>query len=471
MSNGKKTDLFDLTAGVPEIVGEIRPTPKFADRISKRVIAVVLVFLGVLVFIFLLSLDNMDKKKAPPPEIVAEKGALNKEDDGGVPKELLEGKGAGLTGASVVGGLSQTSLVMPSMPNMSGLLPATGIGGVPSLGGSIPPSSGMIPKEPEAGVASAPPLTPEQQAVNQAKQERLVRMALAKTSGISGKSYDIDSSGVGVAASGGASSEMPPGMAEALAMAKNAAAAQTPGGSAKAQGEQDEKLDFVKSAAKDDRGYHPHMAIPALSANEVKTGAFIPLALEQAINSDLPGQISARVTEAVYDSITGCRLLIPAMSKVVGKYDSKVALGQGRMLVVWNSLIFPDGAELNLGGMQGYDTSGQAGLQSDVDNHYLRLFGLTFGMSMVTAAVQLSIPQPNPGANGAAAPQTPSQVISSSLAQQYGQLGSQILNKYMAVQPTLRNFQGERFVIMVPQTILFEKVWNNRCKARDASTL
>jgi type IV secretory pathway VirB10-like protein len=153
------------------------------------------------------------------------------------------------------------------------------------------------------------------------------------------------------------------------------------------------------------------------------------------------------------------------MSKVVGRYDSKVALGQGRMLVVWSSMIFPDGAELNMGSMQGYDTAGQAGLKSDVDNHYLRLIGLTFGMSMIGAGVQLSIPQPNSGINGAIAPQTPAQLIATSMAQQYGQLGSQLIGKHMAVQPTLRNFAGERFMVMVPHTIVFNKVWRNRCTA------
>lgn len=185
------------------------------------------------------------------------------------------------------------------------------------------------------------------------------------------------------------------------------------------------------------------------------------MTLEQGINSDLPGQITARVTEDVYDSVTGCLLLIPAMAKGVGKYDSKIALGQGRMLVAWNSMVFPDGAELNLGGIQGYDTSGAAGLESDVDNHYWRLFGLTFGLSMITAGVQSSVPQQTNNTNTP----TTGQTIATALAQQYGNLGSQIIGKYMAVQPTLRNFAGERFVLMVPRTIVFKKVWRNRCAA------
>lgn len=235
------------------------------------------------------------------------------------------------------------------------------------------------------------------------------------------------------------------------------------GSSGPGDGDQERKTDFLAKMAKESQDYHPHAAVPARSKNEIKTGSFIPMVLEQSINSDLPGQITARVTEDVYDSITGCRMLIPAMSKVVGRYDSKVAIGQGRMLIAWNSLIFKDGAELNLAGLQGYDTSGQAGLESDVDNHYWRLFGLTFGLSMITTGVQLSVPQPNPSSNGAPAPVSPAQTIAASLSQQYGTLGSQIIAKYMAVQPTLRNFTGERFIVMVPRTIVFNKVWRSRC--------
>jgi type IV secretory pathway VirB10-like protein len=221
--------------------------------------------------------------------------------------------------------------------------------------------------------------------------------------------------------------------------------------------------DFIKNSAKGDRGYHNHIAKPPVSKNEVKKGSFIPMTLETSINSDLPGLVSARVTEDVYDSISGCRLLIPAMSKVVGRYNSQIAMGQGRMLIVWNSLIFPNGDELDMGAMQGYDTSGQSGLESDVDNHYWQKFGVTLGLSMITSGVQLSVPQPTQSANGTTSPLTNSQIVATALTQQFGTLGAQIISKYMAIQPTLRNYAGERFVVIVPNTIVFINEHRNRC--------
>ncbi|HJV75106.1 MAG TPA: TrbI/VirB10 family protein [Noviherbaspirillum sp.] len=469
--NAKANDPFDLNAGVPGIQGDMRPKPKFADRISKRVLVAAMAFVGVLVVVFLVALDHMDEKKTPQAEEKKEATPTKDAENNKVPEELTgEASGKGENGKQP----APTSLVA-STPQ----IPATVLGtnstagaGVPAIqgghgaAGAIPPSAnasganqqGAIP--PETGKVK--PLTPEQQAADQEKLDRLTRMKQAKATGLAGKTFDLDDGPKSGSKAGVPDFSATSGLVEA---AKKASASgqqvQTSGG-----GEQDEKLDFIKSSAKEDRSYHPHMSVPPLSPNEVKAGVAVPMILEQGINSDMPGQVTARVSEAVYDTVTGCRLLIPPMTKVIGKYDSKVALGQGRNLVVWNGMMFEDGSELNLAGMEAYDPSGEAGLPADVDNHYLRAFGVTFGLSMIGAGVQLSIPQPNPSSNGAAQQQTPSQIVAASFAQQYGNLGIQILSKYLAVQPTLRNFPGERFVVIVPHTIVFKKVWRDRCNAR-----
>lgn len=455
-SQNQKVDPYDLSAGVPGIEGELSPKPKLSDRISMRVFYVAFGFCGVLVVIFLMALDNMDNKKAAPPEKKAA-AAKEREESSGTPKELLgisatpsAGEAAGATPASVIKApVSASATVAPgSVPSIANM------GSFPKKGAI--PSKQDMPANAELGATK----TPVQQAEEQAKLNRMARMTQARTNGLSAAAFDV---GGGV----------PPAVSPGVEAIKSALAQAGGNGAGQAQaaqqkpgpdGEQDEKLEFVKNAAKDNRGYLPHMPRPALSPDEVKAGTFIHLSLEQGINSDLPGQVTARVTEDVYDTITGCRLLIPAMSKAIGKYDSKVALGQGRNLVVWNSMIFKDGAELNLAGMQAYDTAGMAGMEADVDNHYLRTFGLTFGMSVLTAGTQMSVPPPPPPpANGGTVQPTFQQSLATALAQQYGQLGAQMLGKYMAVQPTLRNYPGERFTIMVPHSIMFEKIWRNRC--------
>jgi type IV secretion system protein VirB10 len=106
---------------------------------------------------------------------------------------------------------------------------------------------------------------------------------------------------------------------------------------------------------------------------EVKAGTVIPAALLTAINSDLPGEMIAQVTEPVYDHVTGRTLLIPQGSRLIGQYDSQVAYGQERALIAWNRIVMPNGRSINIGSMEGADLSGASGLNDRVDSHFWQL--------------------------------------------------------------------------------------------------
>ena len=67
------------------------------------------------------------------------------------------------------------------------------------------------------------------------------------------------------------------------------------------------------------------------------------------INSDLPGNIIAQVSQNVFDTATGNHLLLPQGAKLFGVYDSRVIYGQERVLVAWNRVVFPDGSAVTLG--------------------------------------------------------------------------------------------------------------------------
>jgi type IV secretion system protein VirB10 len=100
----------------------------------------------------------------------------------------------------------------------------------------------------------------------------------------------------------------------------------------------------------------------------------ISAALITGIRSDLPGQITAQVTENIYDSPTGKILLVPQGTRVIGQYDSGVGFGQRRVLLVWNRLIFPNGRSIVLERQPGADAEGYAGLEDGVDYHWGELF-------------------------------------------------------------------------------------------------
>src|SRR3546814_1417186 len=102
----------------------------------------------------------------------------------------------------------------------------------------------------------------------------------------------------------------------------------------------------------------------------LEAGAVIPAALITGIRSDLPGQITAHVTQPVYDSPTGRFLLVPQGTRLIGQYDSGVAFGQRRVLLVWNRLILPNGRSIVLERQPGADAQGFAGLEDGVDYNW-----------------------------------------------------------------------------------------------------
>jgi type IV secretion system protein VirB10 len=189
-----------------------------------------------------------------------------------------------------------------------------------------------------------------------------------------------------------------------------------------------------------------------VSRFEVKAGWEIPAVLEQALNSDLPGELKALVTSNVYDTATGVYLLVPQGARLTGQYDSRVSYGQDGVQVAWNRIIFPDASTIDLNGMVGLDAHGNAGLRDQVDRHYRRLLGFSVLTSMFTASFAVSqqrnqsvLVNPSPG-----------QIAAGSVGQELSQTGSQITRRNLNVQPTIKVPAGYRFTVRVNRDILFE---------------
>ena len=150
---------------------------------------------------------------------------------------------------------------------------------------------------------------------------------------------------------------------------------------------QDDKTEFADRARDTDFQLHARLERPR-SPYTLFAGTILPCVMTQGINSDLPGQIGCMISQNVYDTVTGRHLLLPQGTKVIGTYDSRIAYGQSRVLVVWTRLLRPDGSTLSLDGMPGIDLSGYAGLTGHVNNHYLRLLGgVVLGSILVDIAI------------------------------------------------------------------------------------
>lgn len=156
-----------------------------------------------------------------------------------------------------------------------------------------------------------------------------------------------------------------------------------------AQNRQTHKRAFV-DAEPDARIYASGTIQQPRSPAQLMAGTVIPAALLTGLNSDLPGQVIATVTEHVYDSLTGRLLLIPQGSRLLGQYDSQVAYGQRRVLLIWTRLIRPDGSSIVLDRLQAVDTGGQAGLEDAVDNHWGRFIGGSVLSTLLALGGQLA---------------------------------------------------------------------------------
>ena len=132
------------------------------------------------------------------------------------------------------------------------------------------------------------------------------------------------------------------------------------------------KIDFLNQKV-DKAIYNPHKLQGPASPYQVMAGTIIPASLVTGIKSDLPGRIIAQVTENVYDTVSGNHLLIPQGTRVIGTYDSVVAFGQSRALVIWQRIIMPDGSSVVIENLPATDTAGYAGLEDEVNFHTWRL--------------------------------------------------------------------------------------------------
>jgi type IV secretion system protein VirB10 len=96
------------------------------------------------------------------------------------------------------------------------------------------------------------------------------------------------------------------------------------------------------------QGYSASFPVSQQFPYELKAGTVIPGILITGINSDLPRNVLAQVSENVWDTATGRFVLIPKGTRILGVYDSQVSFGQKRILLVWNRLVFPNGTTLNI---------------------------------------------------------------------------------------------------------------------------
>jgi len=209
---------------------------------------------------------------------------------------------------------------------------------------------------------------------------------------------------------------------------------------------QDRQLAFLNAAA-DRRTVSPDRVMAPASPNILQGGAVISAALITGIRSDLPGQITAQVTENIYDSPTGRILLVPQGTRLIGQYDNGVGFGQRRVLLVWNRLIMPNGRSIVLERQPGTDSEGYAGLEDGVDYHWGELF------KAAALSTILSV-----GAEAGSSGQDSDIVraLRQGASDSVNQTGQQIVSRQLNIAPTLTIRPGYPVRVIVTRDLVLE---------------
>ncbi|PHS38843.1 MAG: conjugal transfer protein TraI [Robiginitomaculum sp.] len=207
---------------------------------------------------------------------------------------------------------------------------------------------------------------------------------------------------------------------------------------------QESKLAFLESEAGDI--YNSHSLQTPRSPYQVMAGTLISASLVTGLNSDLPGQVIGQVTENVYDSVSGEYLLIPQGARLMGRYDSVIAFGQRRALVVWTRLIFPNGNSIGLDNLPTTDGQGYAGLKDKVDKHTWQFIKGAALSSLLSIGSELA---------------SDDQGRLTRALQNAGQdtaniAGQRIIDRNLNVQPTLKVRPGWRFNVIVSRDLILK---------------
>ena len=184
----------------------------------------------------------------------------------------------------------------------------------------------------------------------------------------------------------------------------------------------------------------------SLSDYEIKTGTIIPAALITGLSSDLPGEIIGQVTEHIYDTASGRHLLIPQGAKIFGRYNADVGYGQERAQIVWDRLIMPNGNSVQLEAMVGTDKAGYAGLTDQVDHHLGQLIGAVILSSFISVGANLAT---DTGDNI-------TEALGDAAAQQSAQIGGEIVDRQLNIQPTITVRPGFKLNILVNKDMILE---------------
>ncbi|PHR19476.1 MAG: conjugal transfer protein TrbI [Sphingopyxis sp.] len=321
---------------------------------------------------------------------------------------------------------------------------------IPKLGPKLPGDLGkpILDKRRQMATENGDPIGTDQDALNAAQAAQAERQRLAA------EQRKVREAGIIVSLSQASSATNEARLAAANPIAQtptppnpeNTAINQTSDPNA-----QGRKIAFAKAGSSDEViSMHRLQAAP--SPWTLSAGSVISASLITGLNSDLPGLVTAQVTENVTDTITGRIILIPQGSRLIGEYDSVITFGQSRALLVWQRLILPDGSYIRIDNAPASDTSGYAGLSDQIDNHSWRLLKGIALSTLLGVGTELTFGDSESDLVRA---------LRESTQQNADRAGQQLVGKNLTIQPTIKIRPGFLLRVLVHKDLVL-RPWPHR---------
>jgi type IV secretory pathway VirB10-like protein len=201
-------------------------------------------------------------------------------------------------------------------------------------------------------------------------------------------------------------------------------------------------------------------AVSATSANAAAgknyvlfEGTILETVLINRLDGGFAGPVECLLSTDVYSNDRQ-HLLIPAGSKLLGETRKVDTFGQTRLAVVFHRVLMPDGYSVSLDQFKGLNQIGDTGLRDQVNNHYLRIFGVSLAIGALGAVSE--------GGTAGALNATGGDLLRQGFAQSAAQSSAQILDKFLNIMPTMTIREGHRVKVYLAGDLALPDYLNHK---------
>lgn len=177
-------------------------------------------------------------------------------------------------------------------------------------------------------------------------------------------------------------------------------------------------------------------------SNTVIQGTMIQAVMETALDSSLPGQTRAIISEDVF-SYDGSRLLIPRGSRLIGRYRSGIEIAQKRVTIAWDRIVLPNNQTVQISSFGG-DALGRSGVTGFVDTRFDERFGSAALISIISAAPSVAAAQVED--------ETTADVLED-VGDDLADATDSVIGEYLSIGPVIYVDQGARVTVMVDRDL------------------